>query len=78
MMVRLTITSWKRHRQVLLLCSEPDCSIILPRLFLHILILDIINLFLIQLKPVLSIGGWQIDLGVRFYLFGNRDYETGY
>jgi len=25
-----------------------------------------------------SIGGWQADLGVRFYIFGNRDYETGY
>lgn len=26
----------------------------------------------------LSIAGWQADVGVRFFIFGNRDYETGY
>lgn len=26
----------------------------------------------------LSIAGWQADLGVRFFIFGSKDYETGY
>ena len=26
----------------------------------------------------ISEAGWQIDLGVRFYAFGSRDYESGY
>jgi len=31
-----------------------------------------------QSNSKLSISGWQIDLGVRFYVFGNRDYNAGY
>ena len=29
-------------------------------------------------KTSMSIGGWEVDFGVRLYLFGNRDYESGY
>ena len=29
-------------------------------------------------KTSMSVNGFEIDLGVRFYLGGNRDYENGY
>ncbi len=29
-------------------------------------------------KTSLSIGGLEFDFGVRFYIFGNRDFESGY
>jgi len=29
-------------------------------------------------KTSMSVNGFEIDLGIRFYLGGNRDYENGY
>jgi hypothetical protein len=26
----------------------------------------------------LSVTGWQVAFGVRFFIFGNKDYDTGY
>lgn len=34
--------------------------------------------FPIKAGSKLNIKGWQMDVGVRFYVFGSRDYDTGY